>query len=465
MSTFGGIQRAYSGIYAHRRRIDVIGENIANVDTPGYHRQRVDLSPVEGLAQGVFTGTLDTSGGVAVNGVDRMRDVLLENHARNQSGVAADRSMTADVLQQLEGVIGGLDEGGLKDQVTALFNSFDDLASAPDDGALRRVVLQRAETVAQGFTRTATAIDQLRLRTHEQTIDAVRTVNNLTQEIADLNLTIASAVNSDSDPNELLDQRDVKIAELATLADVRVSEGNDGQVMVSLDGQSLVSNGTASQISLQAQADPGLAAIGYDKIVAVAPDGRELTIRSGELAADLSALASTVPSGRIALDAVAADLTSQINTIHQAGSGLDASTGLDFFEHDTLTGALSVSTDVEDNPDGIAAAGGGAGPLDNATARELAHLAEKPGGPLTVFTEMVGSLAAQVGTASSNASAADAASAFASNLALSASGVSVDEELTDLITAQRSYESSARLMTAIDEMLQILINSTGLVGR
>jgi flagellar hook-associated protein 1 FlgK len=113
----------------------------------------------------------------------------------------------------------------------------------------------------------------------------------------------------------------------------------------------------------------------------------------------------------------------------------------------------------------IAAAGPGAGVLDNTNARDMAALADAVDGPLGLFSEMVGSLAARAATANASADASDAASTQATNLAMASGGVSLDEELTDLITAQRSYEAAARLMTTIDEMLQTLVNSTGLVGR
>lgn len=465
MSDFGAISIAYSGLNAHRKRIDVIGENIANVDTPGYHRQRVHLTAIDNLSHGMFSGRSGRGGGVNATEVVRMRDRILSGHARDQAGVAAERGATAEVLQQLELITGGLDTGGLHDQMNALFNSFDDLASAPDDSAIRQVVLQRAESVAQAFTRTATAIDRLRERTVVDTAEVVRSINQLSEQIAVLDAEILGSTNVGADPNALLDQRDAKVTELASLADVNIIENSNGQVTVSLDGQLLVSNGVATALSVESLTDPALAVLGYDKIVVMNPSGRELSIRGGELAASLQALSQIIPDGKRALDDVSSELVFQVNTIHQAGVGLDGSTGLDLFLAGPGPGQVQVSSDVVGQPDRIAAAAIGAGALDNGNARIMAQLAESPAGPLSLFAEMVGSLAARVATANGSADAADAAGAQAANLAIAAGGVSLDEELTDLITAQRSYEAAARLMTAIDEMLRTLVNSTGLVGR
>ena len=465
MSNFGGLHIAYTGLNTHARRINVIGENIANVNTPGYHRQRVELSPISSTANGTFTGRAASGGGVSVTSITRLRDHVLSGHARAQAGVAADRSSAADTLQGLERIVGGLESGGLHDQMTALFNSFDDLANSPEDTAMRQVVLQRAEGVAQGFSRTASAMDQLWQRQVVETFDVVRAINLLTEQIAVVDGEILGATNAESYPNALLDQRDHKVAELASLADIFVVENDNGQVVISLDGQLLVSNGRATALSVDTKPDATLALLGYSKISVVNPSGRELTIGGGQLSANLNAVTQIIPDGRRELDAVTADLASQVNALHQAGVGLDGSTGLDLFTLIPISGHLEVSVDVAGLTDKVAAARAGSGILDNGNARFLAQLADSPTGPLAGFTEMVGSLASRVATAAGTAEAAEAASAQASSLALSAGGVSLDEELTDLITAQRSYEAAARLITAIDEMMQTLITRTGLVGR
>ncbi len=465
MSDFGGISIAYSGLNAHRRRMDVISENIANVNTPGYHRQRVELSPVDNLASGMFSGRVGRGGGVKAGDVTRLREQVLSSHARIQGGVAAERSATADVLQQLEKIVGGLDSGGLHDQLNSMFNSFDDLASAPDDMALRQVVLQRAAALADGFTRTASTMDELRERTVSEAAGAVSSINELAEQIAILDSEILGATNVDAKPNALLDRRDSLVDNLATFADIDVIENPNGQVTVSLDGQLLVSNGSAYSVTLDSQADAALGLLGYERYSVINEQGRELTVNSGELASNLVALNVSIPEAKRNLDSVSLGLVNGVNAVHQTGTGLDGSTGLNFFEDGPGPGQLMLSPDVADQTEKIAAASGGAGVFDNGNARAIALLAESAGGPVSQFAEMVGTLAARVATANGSATVAQAASTQATNLAVSAGGVSLDEELTDLITAQRSYEAAARVMTAIDKTLQTLVNSTGLVGR
>ena len=460
MSSFGSLNIAYTGLNAHQKRMNIIGENIANVNTEGYHRQRVELSPIDTMARGLVAGVARISGGVEINDIARLRDKTLSDHARVQRGISEARSKRAETLQQLEQVVGGLNPGGLHDQMTSLFNSFDDLAAAPNDPAMRQVTLQRAESVAEGFTRTSIAIDQIR----DRTLDNVQQINSLTTQIATIDAEILGAYSIDADPNALMDKRDLLVTNLAAMAAVDITDTSEGQVSISLDGQLLVSNGKARHLTIELQPDATLGQLGYDRVVLLSPNGRELNVKGGELAADLDALAVTIPDGRRDLDAVAAELANQVNAAHRNGVGLDGSSGNDLFQLGPASGELTVSADVAGQPDKLGAAAAGAGQFDNENARLMAQLADDAAGPLIAFVESVGSLAVRVSAANGSADAARAASAQADSLALSAGGVSLDEELTDLITAQRSYEASARLLTSMDEMLQTLIN-TGRVGR
>lgn len=464
MPSFGALNIAYTGLNAHQQRINVIGENITNVNTPGYHRQRVALGPIDNQSTGFIVGDFRRSGGVEVLDIARIRDETLAKHARSQGGRAGGAAEAANILHQLEGIVGGLDPGSLHDQMTDLFNSFDDLAGSPDDPAMRRIVLQRAEIVAQGFTRTAGAIDDLRARVEDEVFDTVNSINTLSAKIASADAEILGATTIDADPNALTDQRDKMIDELAALADVTVVQQADGQVTISLDGQLLVSNGRSQELAVAHAVDPTLTPLGYVHVGVANDQGRELNVTGGKLSAQLNALQTTIPESRRELDAVAADLVGQLNAIHTIGEGLDGSTGNQLLELGPNSGEVRLSADVAGQPDKVATRLAGGGPLDNGNIRDLAALGDDPSGPLPGFVTMVGSLAARITTADGQAQAAESAKQQADTMALAAGGVSLDEELADLITAQRSYEASARIMTAIDEMLQTLM-STGLVGR
>ncbi len=466
MAGLGSLNIAYTGLNAHRKRIDVISENIVNVNTPGYHRQRVELSPISIYHSGFISGSVEEvhGMGVEISEIARIRDHALTANALRLDSRSNEATASAGVLGQLEQIVGGLDDGGLHDQMTDLFNSFDDLASAPEDAAMRQVVLQRADVVGQGFTRTAGDIDDLRARIEADTFDTVNSINSMLAKIAEADKQILSARTVNGDPNTLIDERDVLVSELAKLADVKVVNQSDGQVTIGLDGELLLSNGGFQELAVAYSVDAALTPLGYTKLAVVTQSGRELAPRGGALAAQLTGLQTTIPEARRQLDAVALALHDQVNLIHQSGEGLDNTSANDLFAIGPNTGQLRLSPDVAGQPEKLATRALGAGALDNSNIRRLAELGDDGAGPMASFVEFVGSLAAQVTTANSRASSMEIASEQATAMKQAATGVSLDEELTDLIAAQRSYEASARIMTAIDEALQTLM-TTGVVGR
>jgi flagellar hook-associated protein 1 FlgK len=462
--SLGTLNIAYTGLNTHQQRLGVISENIANINTPGYHRQNAVLEAIQNSSRGLHGGDLHRGGGVELSEITRIRSRTLGDHARRQGAVAGQATAEAEIMRQLETEIGGLNAGGIHEQMTDLFNAFDDLAGSPNDQAMRQVVLQRADIVAQGFNRTTTSIDDLRNRTVEETEDAVRTINSLAQQVADMDAEILGATTAGSSANSLLDKRDLILDELSAVADVTITPTIDGQVTVALDGHVLVSNGRARTIEVTHQPDAALGALGYSRVAVTNSQGRELTVRSGSLKGQLDALNVTIPDVRTRVTDAALALVDQVNPIHAGGFGLDNSTGLPMFDLGPGPGEISVSAAIAGQPDRVAAAALGAGPLDNSNMRALAQLADDPNGPLTHFVDMVGGLAAEVANAESRSEATTVAKANADALATAQSGVNLDEELTDLLSAQRAYEASARVLTAVDEMLQSLM-SVGLVGR
>jgi len=331
MSNFSGLSVAISGMSAHRRRLDIISENVANVDTAGYSRQRVDLSAVDRASIGLWTGARHNTGGVEATEILRSRDPILIGSARRQASEADNLAAQASALDRIETTLGGLEPGGLRDQLSGLWNSFDDLAAAPDDTAMRTGVLQKAETLAQGFSRTTAQIDQIRFEQEDLVADTVSEINSLAQQIGSIDRSILGTLNTNAHPNSLLDERDRLVSELSNLVNLDVVEVDNGQVRLSVDGQLLVSNGRANELTLTREMDPALADLGYDRLSITNPSGRELNITSGKLAGSLLNTSETVPEQRRAINALIVDLAGQANAIHSSGVGLDGTTGHNLF--------------------------------------------------------------------------------------------------------------------------------------
>ncbi len=465
MSDFSALSTAASALFAHQKRIGVIGDNIANIDTPGYAKQRVELGAIGTGTSGVFSGKA-LQRGVDVTGITRRRDALLESTYRNSGGDAAKAIAQSESLKSIEAQLGPLREGSFSDQLNDFFNSFDDLANEPDDPATRMVTLQRAEQIAGSLRSQADTFTTARADEIDRVGALVDEVNRLVDSIADLNLQVKAGSVGGQTPNSLMGQRSEQMAQLAKLVDISVNEGENNSVTVSLDGQLLVSEGAASHLRVASTVDPALTPLNMERVTVLATSGRELSVTSGSLSGHLASANETVPELLADLNAFASQFVTDVNALHATGFGQDGVDGRDLF---TQTGGLAesvtVNVDMVDHPERLAAAGTATARFDGSIAAQMALLGSSADGPAKAYDAFVVKLGAQANRLDFAAQIATESANHARSSLDSAIGVNLDEELTDLMSAQRAYEAAARMVTAIDEMLRTLISSTGLVGR
>lgn len=465
MSSFGALTTAYTGLSVQARRIDVIGENIANSTTPGYRRRRVDLSAIEGPGSiGVFSGADRVGRGVQIDSIDRVIDPVLERHARTEAGRAASLQVGAEALNELELRWNAFAEGGIASRITDLGAAFDNLVNNPESGANRNLALNAAESLAQGIRTTAAEGVDVATSLAERAGVLVNRVNSLSASVASLDDSIRSGKAAGADIASLEDSRDRMIDELVSITNAQVSYDDRGSVRVSLDGHSLVSENQWRPIQAVSVPDAALPN-GLDRLTIQAPDGRELRLTGGDLHGSQQAANVLIPDQLRSLDQFATDLADRFNAVHTTGAGADNVSGRNLF--DASSGALgfAVHADVAGSPDAIAVAAAGAGTYDTTTAEALAAVVDAGDGPSAAWTTLTSNLAGLTASHRVRSEAASEAATSAEMKRISTSGVSLDEEMTDLIAAQRSYEASARVISTIDGMLDTLINRTGLVGR
>ncbi|MFT7597590.1 MAG: flagellar hook-associated protein 1 FlgK [Acidimicrobiales bacterium] len=464
MGDFSALNAAVTGLYAHRQRIDVISQNIANIDTPGYHRQVTHLQPIDTKKPGLFSGTGGQHGGVDAT-VARRWDQLLDTNAKEQRQRVGSLDTQLTTMAGLEGEIGLLGGGGLSDRLAQLWGSFDDLANDPANMAVRSVVIGNADGVASSLNHDANIIDTTQRAVLGEAELRVREVNRLASQIAELDRAIVSAGTGSSSSHGLLDRRDTMASQLIDLVDAQISHQANGQIRLTVDGHNLVADGIANGLVVTTSPDPELASLGYEQLSISSDSGRVLTLRGGELHGTLQLANHLIPEQRRSLDLVAEELVTTVNALHQAGYGLDGSTGNVFFDPAGVrAGNVAVSADLAANPDRLAASDG-SGSLDNKVASSIAALSTAQTGPSALHAELLTDLGNEVRTLRGRTETASRASEHAEMMRQSAVGVSLDEELADLVSAQRAYEASSRMISTIDEMLDVLINRTGLVGR
>lgn len=479
MSTFSGISTALSSIQAQRRALEVTGQNIANVNTPGHTRQRADLTSAAGVSVPSMFSTQGAAGnGVRVTGITRMADSFLDTRVRAETGASAFGAGRAAVLTRLEGMVTEPGDHGLAAGMAKLWAGWQDVANNPAAPAARKVLLGDANALVAQVASGYGAVDQQWTQMRTETATLVTEVNAAAASVADLNQQIRSMQASGSTPNELMDQRDALVTTLSGLVGAHAREREDGTVDVMVAGNALVrgdrSNPLAVSGSFTMAGGIGEPPGAVDPVrLSWAANGRPVALDGGRLASHVSALAPAAGGGVLASaaaswNAVAVSLRDTVNAIHTAGRALlpaPDDTGGEFFASAAgRPAALGLSVAITD-PAAVAAGDPAKGPLDGSFADRISQIGASPDGPDALWRAFAVDIGVQARAAGQRASSAEASRASAENLQRSQAGVDLDEESVNMLTHQRAYEGAARVLTAIDEMLDVLINRTGVVGR
>lgn len=448
MTSFSGLTNALTALNSARYGLDVTGQNISNANTPGYVRQRAELvesGPVPGVPSMYATQHANSS--VTVAGTSRLNDPVVDMRARSEHGRNGYLQTQSTTVSTVEGLFDEPSDNGLSEQLNDFWNSWAAVANNPGDSAARNVVLQKAAALSSTLNETSAALSRVTDSLNQQVSDATGQINTATSALAQINGAIAVASAIGANNNSLLDQRDSLLMNLSDLAGAQSTIQANGTATVTIGGQTVVTSTTASTLT-----------IGAGNTIEVG--GTTTAAAGGNLQSLLDGLNTTLPSYTAQLDAVAAALASTTNAAQAAGYDLAGNPGGPLFAGSTA-GTISVAVT---DPTALAAAGTPGGNLDGSVALTMASLGKAVGGPDASYRTMIGSLATAVQAATQQATVQQAVTTSVDNLAQSSSGVSLDEETTNLLTYQRAYQASSRVLTTVDETLDTLISHTGRVG-
>lgn len=451
--TFSSINMASNALRLFQRALDTTGHNIANVNTAGYSRQTVEFKANEPLTF-YSQGWRALGQGVGLGAIVRVRDGYLEASARNNSATLGKFSTLAASLKQVENMFGEPGESGIAAALDKFFDSWSALGSNPDDTGAR-IQVQNSGSLLGSRVRNAYA----QLLGYEgqltESADAtVERINQLGENIAELNKQIRQMHVSGGHANDLMDQRDAAARELSSLIDTQVEQFEDGSYAVYVAGHTLVDHAGTRPIPTT-----------YDPVASTfTSNGVTYTVKNGQLAGLFQSM-SAVATQKAQLDALANELRTQFNTVHMTGIDQDGNTGNGFF-NDAVpqTGAidLDLSAAVKASPRAIAAGLTGE-PSDGGLALNLSQLRDTDLVALGNQT-FHGFYLANVGQLGSQASYYEAATkteqAVAEqieNQVQSVSGVSLDDEMTEMMRYQRSYQAAARALTVFDQVTEDLI--------
>jgi len=464
---YGMFNVARTALITQQKAIDVTANNIANVNTEGYSRQRVTLEQNEPVYY--EGGTLGT--GVQANRViQRIYDRFVNQQLAESESELGRWDAELESLEKAELMFDEMSGYGLNDAMAQFWNSWQELSNDPSGYAERVTLIANTQNLTDVFNSLSTNLTQVQSDSDASITGAVNEINTLSREIADLNLKIAEVeAGSLHSANDFRDQRDMKLQELSALIDVDSFEDADGYLTITTaNGNTLVDRTNSWELTTHT-------VDGFEDVYWVSGTGTEEDITeaidNGKLKGWIEARDAIIPGYLEDLDDLAAGIISAVNGYHSLGTDLTGTigtaSGLDFF-----TGAdasdIEINTNIADNPNLIAAAlttppTSEGLPGGSETAVAIAELQNDllMGGGTATFDDFYNSLAGDVGSdvyqAEVNGNHQTTVNQQLATYRQEVSGVSLDEEMVDLVQFQSAYEAAAKLVTTVDEMLENLI--------
>jgi flagellar hook-associated protein 1 FlgK len=464
LGLFGTLNLAARSLQTQMAGVEVAGQNLANVNTPGYSRQVVQIA----ASPDVATNVGPEGDGAEVTGIQQIVSSLLNNQIQSQGSTSGYWTAQQTTLQNAQN---GLDEflngsgatsstsatsssttdSGLSGQLTALFNAFSSLAASPSTSS-QQAVVGAAQQLATTFNQISTQLGAAQSAANSTVATDVTSANTLLANIATLNQQIGTAQFSGGSANELLDQREQDLQNLSNLTSVTTSNGANGAVNVTIGGQTLVSGNTVSD-TLQTYAGSN-----GNLLVQTATGGVNLTLTGGSLQGTIDARDGELTTMQSQVDSLASNLISSVNTIQNSGYNSAGGTGNTFFTG-TTAATIGVNPALANNPALIQISSSATNSGDSSLALQMSQLAGTTQAGLNgqTFGDYYGTTVAGLGNALSNANTQVTNQTTVSNMLQtqlgSISGVNTDEEMTNLMTFQRAYEASAQLVTTLNTML------------
>jgi flagellar hook-associated protein 1 FlgK len=507
-----GMGIGLTGLQAAQNGINVTGQNITNINTPGYARQRLNLQT--GFA--VKLDKLQFGLGVNVSQVQAIRDRFLDMQLTQTITRQAGTTTRYEGVESISSLFQEAGESGLNIELQRFLQSFQELAARPEDDAVRTNAITRAQTMISGLKARYELIQDKVTQANRTVVSLATEINTITDQIAKLNHQIATEIVEGMD-NNARDQRQGLVNKLAELVGIQVFEDDQGRMTITVEnGMPIVSGTRAMRMITNDLDDNGNYKVEIEiGSLELPPTGSgqytkiDVTkaIQSGTMGGTLDLRDNVLPEYLSNLDQLAANVVQQVNNLHIQGYGLDTPVGgeLYFFvgatgdnaSVDPVTGlpydpvtnlpvninnnyhgmvrSLYINTAILDNPRLIATANAAGEPGNNEIARQLGELQntsevyynDRNGVMVTVgpFSTFINSVANKIGNLAlrlqSNAITDENIRVALETQRDRLSAVDYDEEATNLMVYQRSYQACTRFINVIDQLTDQLINNLG----
>lgn len=454
-SPFHGINLASTALRAFQRAMEVTGHNMANVNTRGYSRQTVEYQTLEPSQLWTYGGRVSIGGGVALDNISRVRAGFLDGRMQSAMGDLGRSNTLANGLDRILGVYNEPGDLGIAQAMDKFFNGWSNLASNPNDATSRFELRQSASTLAQRIRTSFNQLEEVENGVRIEIKSIIDQVNDASAKIAKLNEDIRAATSMGDVPNDLMDARDLAIQDMSKLVNMSRVDHPDGTVSLYLSNVPLVSQTEAHRLDGT-----------YDETTAmmVQANGPDAPVRSGELLGKFQTL-QRISTARADLDTLANTLRTQVNALHGTGINRAGNTGVNFF-NDSIpqSGArdFDLSADVLTSTDAIAAGitgapgdGGLALSLSKLRNQNIAGLGDRTLGGF--YRDALSTMSSEATSVRSSAETFREVVAQIEDQMQSVSGVSLDDEMAELMKLQRAYQASAQVLKVLDQTTEELI--------
>jgi flagellar hook-associated protein 1 FlgK len=460
---FGTLDIGANSLAVQQEEMTISGQNLANVNNTSYADEQLDVSDATPLE----TPIGEEGTGVQMTGISESRDPLLDSQIQAEASVTGSLTAQQTYLQNAEGYLGEQitsssssatpdSPNGLAADLSNLFDSFQSLSTDPSNLSSRQTAVQSAQQVAAQFNQVSKQLSTVQADLNSSVQTDVTSANQDLNTIATLNQQIVEAQANGGSADQLVDQREQTLENLAGLANFSTTTQANGAVNVSIGGVTMVS-GVSVTDSLETY-DSGNGQL----LVQDQNGGKPITLTGGSIEGEITARDGALASLQSGLNTLASQLITQVNTIYSAGYDLNGNTGQDLFTG-TDASNIGVNSNVVTDPSQFQAAGTAGAAGDNTVALALAQLGNQNITGLNNqtfsanYAQTVSNLGGSISSVNSDLNTSQVVTQMLTNDRASASGVSLDGEMSNLIQYQKAYEASAELITTLNEMLQTVV--------
>jgi flagellar hook-associated protein 1 FlgK len=436
---------------ATQAALNSTSNNIANANTAGYTREVAEFSEnAENLTGGAVSG-----GGVSLDGIESVRDQLLNLQIQQQTSLQSSADTQSSSLQSVETLFSSTGND-IASALSALSSNLAQLSANPTSSASQQSVLTAGQNLAESFNTTSNGLSGAQSSADQQVTETVAQINSITQQIAQLNAQLSPSVMSQQNGGTIEDQRDQLVQQLSTLTGISVTQSNDGEVITTGNGTPLVMGGQSYSLQTTTGSD------GFQHVLDSNGDDITSNLQGGQLGGAIQVRDHIIPGFLNSLNTLASQFATSFNAAQEQGFDSSGKAGQAFFNIPSgaagaaggISVALTSGSQVAVSSDGSAGSNGNVANLSAALTSNL------PSGQSAASA--YATLVYQVGSASSNAGAQSSALGQSilqlTNQQSSVSGVSIDEETTNLIRYQTAYEAAARIISTVQALTTVTLD-------